>query len=134
MGAWGYGSFQNDDTWDWLNEFFEKLDLETVTSALKMVAESDVEEYIELPECGAVVGAAEIVAALQGKPHPQLPEDVEEWVKSQSPLVNNEMCVLALCALERIKNDSEMQSLTEESGHTDEWLNEISNLEDRLRT
>lgn len=69
MGAWGSGSFENDDALDWLTDFCDDPDKGLIADALTTVAEMDDSEYLEAPDCCVAIAAAEIVAALKGAPN-----------------------------------------------------------------
>lgn len=130
MGAWKAGSFDNDDALDWVNDFADEPNREFVESTLKAAIESD--EYLEAPESSMAIAAAEVVAALQGAPHPALPDEIQEVLSSGEITVDQNLVDLALKAVERIKTNSELKELWEESDAS-EWLSAIENLEERLR-
>lgn len=69
MGAWGPGSFENDDALDFVAEIETLADIEAALCALGS-------EYIEVDEAARVVVAAECVAALRGHPSPALPDEL----------------------------------------------------------
>src|SRR5215468_1909995 len=62
MGAWGHGSFENDDAADWVHEF-ELQGASAVVSALEYISRFPEEEYLEAPGASVAIAAAEIVAA-----------------------------------------------------------------------
>ena len=66
MGAWGFGSFDNDDAADFLADATESGDLSLVRGALDNVLTST--EYVEAPDASQAIAAAEIVAAALGRP------------------------------------------------------------------
>lgn len=136
MGTWGTGTFDNDDAWDWVNEFCDGPQgpgLPVVVEALTTAADYPADEYLELPECGAAIAAAEVIAALNQQPNPKLPEDLQAWVTAHSVAVEQELKALALRAIERVKADSEMQELWEDSEHQTEYHAAIGDLEARLQ-
>lgn len=79
MGAWGAGSFENDDAADWLADFCDEPDEKRIANALSTVAEMDAGEYLEAPECSVGLAAAEIVASLKGAGSPDLPEEAPDF-------------------------------------------------------
>lgn len=117
MGAWNSGSFDNDDAWDWIGNFGEKPGLPIIMQALTTVTEFGEDDYLELPECGAGVVAAELVAALNQRPHPEMPEELAAWVRQQSLPADPELSGLAVRALRRIDTNSEAQELWDDSGN-----------------
>jgi Domain of unknown function (DUF4259) len=62
MGAWGHGSFENDDAADWVHEF-ELQGASAVVPAQESVSKIPEDEYLEAPEASVAIAAAEIVAA-----------------------------------------------------------------------
>jgi hypothetical protein len=80
LGAWGSGSFENDDASDWLGAFCDAPDKELISDALSTVAEMDADEYLEAPDCSVALAAAEVVAALKDPPNPDMPDDAKECI------------------------------------------------------
>ena len=132
MGAWGAGSFENDDAMDWVCGFSEAPSLEAVKAALTIVVELG-DEYLELPECGAAIAAAEVVAAMKGAPNAGLPAELKAWIENQNVTVNQSLINLSLQALQRIKTNSEEQELWGETENPGEWYSQVNDLEARLR-
>jgi hypothetical protein len=60
-----------------------------------------------------------------------LPEEIGEWVATQNE-IDTELVDLALQAIARVKTNSELQDLWQNSTSLDEWLAAVSNLEERL--
>ena len=133
MGAWGSGSFENDDASDWIADFCDDPDKELISDALSTVAEMDADEYLEAPDCSAGIAAAEVVAALKGAANPDLSDDAKECVAKLKIKAEPRMASLALKAVERIKTNSELKELWDESESPNEWYSAIYNLETRLR-
>jgi hypothetical protein len=81
MGTWDIGSFDNDQAMDWAADLTESDDLSLIEEALGV-------DERTLDECSGVdvLAAAEVVAALKGKPSAGLPEDVVAWVAGHSGL------------------------------------------------
>ena len=73
MGAWGSGSFENDDALDYAGEIATVADLERAL----VVAGT---EYVEVTEACQVVVAAECVAAMRGYPSDGMPAELAERV------------------------------------------------------
>jgi hypothetical protein len=133
MGTWGSGSFENDDASDWVANFCDEPDRELISDALSTVAEMDAHEYLEAPDCSAGIAASEVVAALKGAASPDLPEGVKECVSKLKMKADPAMISLALKAMERIRTDSELKELWDESENPEEWYGAVSNLEARLK-
>lgn len=130
MGDWGAKSFENDDARDWLYELEEADTLEPIEEAFLVITEND--DYLEAPECSAALAAAEVLAALKNHPSPDLPEEAATWVQSYKKKIPARLTDLALSAITRIQNDSELKELWEEAG-ADAWNEVVRDLEARLR-
>lgn len=133
MGAWGAGSFENDDASDWLADFRDEPDKELISDALSAVADGDADEYLEAPDCSVGLAAAELVAALKGAPASDMPDEAKRCVEALNVKADAGMLSLALRAVERIKTNSELKELWDESENPGEWYAAVENLEARLR-
>ena len=131
MGSWGYDSFENDDALDFVGELCDGADLTPVVRVLTDVVETG-ENYLEAPPSSAAIPAAEVIAALKDAPNSNLPDDVLEWIGKYHPVVTDELVNLSLTALARIKSDSELKELWDETDNADSWYQAINNLEKRL--
>ena len=132
MGAWATDSFANDDALDWLQDFVEQPAIEMLRDTLEHVTALDAGEYLEAPDCGEAIAAAEIVAALSGKPSTKLPDDLKTWLATDHGLNTTALRAIALAAIERITENSELQELWDESDSNAEWPAEMSDLARRL--
>ncbi|MGR6542574.1 DUF4259 domain-containing protein [Paenibacillus tundrae] len=134
MGAWGTGIFENDDVLDWKADLFDSDDIELIEETIEEVLE---EEYIESDLASNALGAIEVLAALQGKPGQEIlnsqsnTEDLYEWIEAHKGKGKN-LISKAKRAIKKIKKDSELQELWEESGEYSSWLNTLNDLESRL--
>jgi hypothetical protein len=131
MGVWGVDSFENDDSADWITEFIKQPSITAIIDTLTLSAEAGLDDYLELAEDASVLAAAEIIAALNHQPSSDLPEEIGEWVATQNE-IDTELVDLALQAIARVKTNSELQDLWQNSTSLDEWLVAVSNLEERL--
>ncbi len=168
MGAWGSGPFENDDALDWAQSFVEAEDglsggqtdepgkIDLIVGPLAIAAggmededDDDAEDgetegagdYIETDLAAHAIAAAEVIAAVRGKSHPDLSgmpkpidddDDIDEdgdeegegadslaliakWVKSGSEdhetLRDEGVREVAIQALERIRTESELAEL-----------------------
>lgn len=131
MGAWEAGSFDNDDTSDWIDEFSEEPTRKIIERTLETVTDIG-DEYLEATESSMAIAAAEVVAALQNAPHSKLLEELREVLGNSKIASDRNLVDLALKAVERVKTNSELKELWEE-GDASEWLAAIDDLEARLR-
>ena len=135
MGAWGTGSFENDDAVDWVADLETCDDSVVIEATLARVAETG-DAYLDLPDGASAVAAAEILAALLGEPGPTLADEARGWVASHASLgVPAAAVELANAALTRVRSDperSELSGLWEDSGHAAERVTAIEDLARRL--
>lgn len=131
-GAWGAGSFDNDDALDWISELEQAASPSVLFLAFTGVSsESD---YVEAPRCSAALAAAEVVAAAQGRPSKALPNEVRRWLKRVRPtigaeLVRNARGAVSFC---RDSQNSELRQLWAESEDFQAWLAGTASLLSRL--
>jgi hypothetical protein len=130
MGAWGVGAFENDDASDWVYELEEAGDLRLLRATL--VAAADPEGYLESPTCATALAAAEVVAALAGRPSPDLPEEVRGWVTAHRKEGPGDLQALSVRALDQIAADSELKELWSESDESATWVDRLQELRSRL--
>src|SRR5688572_4449750 len=133
MGAVGAGSFENDDALDWLGEFLAEGDPEAVREALEPIPGADQGDYLEAPGCSAALAAAEVLATAGGRPPPDVPPELAEWVQDRKPAFGAGLYNLALAAIARITSGSELAELWAE-GDDSEWRAAVEDLEKRLRS
>jgi len=131
MGAWGIGTFENDDAADWAWELEEALDLGPVRQAL--AATMDTDGYLERPEGACAVAAAAVVAATFDGDIKGFPDEVGEWIDDHPDSATRGDARLALDALERVTSEeSELRELWEDTPDATKWLIEIERLRHRL--
>ena len=130
MGAWGAGSFENDDAMDWVADLAEGSGDAVLREAFAPFAVTD-DRYLEAPGCAIAIAAAEAVAAARGRPTGSLPEEVRDWVKKK-PAVSADLLVLARAAVDRVVRKSELQELWDGSDSADEWRAAMADLRARL--
>ena len=132
-GAWGTGSFENDDALDWVWELEASTGSRVLDAALESAA--DAESYIEAPSGSYVIAAAEVLAVLVGKPSEGLPPEVMVWTKKQSFKPSSELLKTARLALANVMDEdrSELAQLWSDSGDLyQEWRSQLNDLSGRL--
>ena len=135
MGAWGADSFANDDAMDWLTELEEARDLNVIRDALAAV--DNEAGYIEAPTCSIAICAAEVLAAMRGRPCAKMPEEVALWIAAHSTMPDVELTALASRVVNTIRSDndrSELLQLWSEAATDDRdaWASATSDLQTRL--
>jgi len=129
-GAWGDGSFDNDDAMDWVNDCVRATSPEVVKAAFDRVLSAEV---VEAPDASAAIAAAEVVAASLGKPSPSIPADLRAWLAGQRPAQVAAQAALAQRALTKIEDPkhSELRQLWSE-GKANKWLTKVHALQSRI--
>jgi hypothetical protein len=132
MGAWGAGTFQNDDAADWLYEFTEAGNEAVLRTGLE--ATEIGEGYLEAPRASRILGACEIVAALRGRPAPDLPEEARNWVEQHAELDVSSLVPVAIGGIDRIlAENSELNELwSENQAEYPAWRGSLLDLRSRL--
>jgi hypothetical protein len=131
VGAWGTGTFDNDDAADWAYELMESADLAPARAALAATMDSD--GWLEIPEGARAVAAASVVAAGFDGDVRGLPDEVVEWLEYHPDAGSLADARLAIDALERVASvDSELREVWLEATNGPAWVEEIARLVYRL--
>ncbi len=129
MGAWGPGNFENDHALDWLSNFLGGEDEGPIYEALD-VAVDQPDFDLDTSSSEAALAAAEVVAAMIGKPSPEAPEELVGWARGlEGAEIDPELTDLAARAVRRIRDHSELRE------HWDDepaWLAAVDDLLGRL--
>ena len=131
MAGWGTGSFENDDAQTWLPQL-ASLTVDDLQPLLARAADSA--EYLEAPAASVAITAAEVIAALQGRPSQVLPKEIADWArktKSESGSIPD-LASLAVRAIQRVRTNSELKDLWLEADGLNEWSANLRDLEKRL--
>jgi len=134
MGAWGFGSFDNDDAADFLADVTESGDLSLIREVLDNVLTST--EYVEAPDASQAIAAAEILAFAMGRPTPaaQQEQALVQWISRLRPSVEPALVTLARDALVRIlAPNSELRELWEEADGLSDWRATVVELAQQLQ-
>jgi hypothetical protein len=133
MGAWGYGNFENDGVLDSLNYFVEAEDsVGIIGEAFRWLDEPG--GLSDDDACSEMLAACELIAALKGAPAPDLPDNVQDWVKAHQSEEVQPLLPLALSAIEQVTTESELKNLWEGSDDYSNWLAVQADLRARLQS
>lgn len=131
MGAWGTGTFDNDDAADWADELVESADLAPARAALAATMDSD--GWLEIPEGARAVAAASVVAASFDGDVRGVSDEVAEWLEYHPDAGTLADARLAIDALERVASvDSELREIWLAAANGPAWMEEIARLAYRL--
>jgi hypothetical protein len=131
MGAWGCGAFDNDDALDFVGDLETTQGTGHLFTVFSLIP-VDEAAYVEAPEAAAAIAAAEVVAALLGRPSPALPEEMKAWVARHTD-VEPRLVREALRVVERVLTRSELRELWEEGGEFQFWQTSLTGLAARLQ-
>jgi hypothetical protein len=129
VGAWGTGSFENDDAKDWAAGV-DKIAPEELTRILARAADDP--EYLEAPAAYVAVAAGEVVAALGGAPGEGAPAAIVEWARTHPQAFTPELKAVAIRALERVRTNSEVKDLWLQADGLNDWIAAIRELQGRV--
>jgi hypothetical protein len=128
VGAWGPGSFENDDALDLLEDVVDG-GMDVIQGAFVMAGEG---ASLEAPVASAAVAAAEMVAALAGRPVADLPDEAAEWVQGHAAEPRPALVRQARAAVQRVREDSELKELWEAEEYASDWHACMDDLASRL--
>jgi Domain of unknown function (DUF4259) len=132
MGAWGYGTFENDAALDWAEEFASDPSRRALSRTWDRIRRSG---YIDADDAAAALAASEVVAAMVGKPSEALPAGLAKWAADNQlePVIPDVRFVgEAAHAIMLISERSELKESIEESGGSEEWSAVINDLARRI--
>ena len=133
MGAWGTGTFENDDALDWIGDFSGSPSDDELRATLACAADAD--GYLESPDAANALAAAEVVAALKGGARAADDEVTEEYlaiIRRAGIIVNDGLTTLAQRAIDRVVSDSELKELWDEVEDSAAWYASVAVLRDRV--
>lgn len=131
MGAWDASPFGNDTACDWAYGLEDCDDLSYIEETLQTVLDTG-DAYLDAQQGDEAIAAAEILAALRGKPSSPTAytEDITAWISAQPLKPSAELIKKALAALDRIQSEpSELIELWEGNA---EWIASLASLRARL--
>lgn len=133
MGAWGHGTFDNDDACDFGGDMTESNDLSPVEQLFDRIEQAD--EYVDASDGGMALAACEVLARLKGYAgyHNSYTEDVDAWVAAHpmnppASLVNRGVKIIDRVLSEQ----SELRDLWEETDDAEPWKAAVADLRSRL--
>ena len=133
MPGWGTGSFENEDA----QSFLGRLNSLGDDDLRQMFIHAADKDYLEAPESGAVVAAAEVVAALVASANdetssPATPRQILDWISKSKAGPPPDLVEAARQALEKVRTNSELKDLWLEAEGLNEWSATLRELKERL--
>lgn len=133
MGVWGPQSFANDEALDWLCDLIDEDDPFFVHNTLDIIVDYPGDEPPEAWDCSCALAAAELVAAANGKPPEEFPQAANVWLERHTIEIDPQLLTSASRAVERVKSNSELQQLWDESPEKEDWYKCLADLIGRLK-
>lgn len=131
MGTWGYYNFDNDAAADFAEDFRDHHNEAKLLEALVAVAEE--EETIDGDAASEALAAAEIVAAILGKPSRDFPADLIPVIVKLDAAESEDLRELAQQAVQAVTKKSELQAMWAESESAKDWQQTQQDLLQRLQ-
>ncbi|RAK70116.1 DUF4259 domain-containing protein [Hymenobacter edaphi] len=131
MGTWDYHNFDNDAAADFAEDFRKSPNEAVLYEALATAAEE--EGYLETDEASQALAAAELVAAIIGKPAADIPVGLLPATTQLDADGQEDLQELAIEAVEAVLKGSELQELWAESDNYAAWQALQQNLLERLQ-
>ena len=138
MGIFSIDGFGSDEALDWLQGLDPSAGAEPVVRALRVAVESP-DPYLDTRRAQVALAAAELVAALHGRPHPSLPDPALRWLEAQTdpPLGADgskdlDALVLATRALDYVVTSSALAEIWSQQDDQSRWQGALDDLRMRL--
>jgi rubrerythrin len=131
MATWDYHNFDNDAAADFAEDFRKRPNEAVLYEALATVAEE--EGLIETAEASQALAAAELVAAIIGKPAADMPVGLLPATTQLDADGQEDLQELAIDAVEAVLRSSELQQRWAESADYQNWQALQQNLLARLQ-
>jgi hypothetical protein len=128
MGASGYRTFDDDTACDWLGAFLKRPALATIESTIEAALGPG---FLDDRAGAHALAAAEVVAALNGRPAARLDGEAAAWAAGQ-PRVGAELLSRARTAVARVLRESELRDIWLDAGSLAAWEAAVGELQSRL--
>lgn len=115
MGAWGYHTFEDDTTCDWLSSLYEAEDPRGfLISSLNPGQDDSPLDYLD---CSSILGASETVFSLLYHIRDNPPAEFKEWIQNHQILPVTDLKNDCIQSLRRVlSEDSELSEIWSDSG------------------
>jgi len=133
MGAWDYGTLDNDDAQDFVGDLLDTRGdrWRMVEAAINLI--SDAADSTEANEEAAALAACEVMAAAaSGAASEELDEEVAAWAMRTAPKHLHMLAQKAIGIVNRILEHSELRQQWEQSSEYQLWIGELEELKRRL--
>lgn len=126
MGAWGYKTFEDDTTCDWLYDLYETEEPHRFLLSSLNPEQSD--GVLDDLGCSSILGAAETVFSLLFQVRDSPTVEFREWIQNNQDLQVNDLKIKCIQSLKRVlSEDSELNEIWSDSG--EDYINWRKNIE-----
>ena len=132
MGSWGVASFENDAAADWFLLVEEAVDPGAVMASAIDDAVSTA-DHLDGDTSRSAIAAAELCACCAGWPPDRLPDNVDGWVQANPHGPHADEVELAVQAVTRVREESELRDDWESTEDRAQWLAAVDDLRSRLQ-
>lgn len=138
MGVIGADPFENDDAREWLEGIDAGHGSAPVVALLRRASEGAADPHLDARTSAMALAAAELVAALRGRPATALPRVAADWVAMvragdpASDTPDEEVLALATRALDFVVTSSALAELWSQRPDADHWRARLDDLRMRL--
>jgi hypothetical protein len=131
MEFWGVASFENDAAAEWFLLVEEAVDPGATMASAIDDALSDADHLDARLSCEAIA-AAELAASCAGYPPDRVPDSVREWIHENPHGPHADEVELAVQAVTRVREESELRDYWQATGDCSRWLADVDDLLSRL--
>lgn len=133
MGSWGFTNFDNDTAQDFVADV-EEGGIDRIVSAIEVIKTIEEDAYLDSDLCSEALAAIEYIATAKGHMAEDFPEDAEDWVTAHKAQLQIIRGIVGKCkdAIDRIKNNSELKELWEETEDFENWNKVLDDLNTRI--
>ncbi|OQP50733.1 hypothetical protein A4H97_02525 [Niastella yeongjuensis] len=133
MGAWGHTNFDNDTAQDFVGDV-EEGGIDRIVSAIDVINSIEEEAYVDADLATEALAAIEYIATAKDRMAEDFPEDAEDWVTAHKAQLLTLRGIVAKSqkAIDRIKHNSELKELWEETEDFEKWNNVLDDLNTRI--
>jgi methyl-accepting chemotaxis protein len=135
MGAWGLLNFENDTALDFVSEIEENSNgIGRIRSAIDIINTTTEDSYLDSDLCIEALAAIEYIAAAKDQMAEDFPENAEEWLQPNKASLLGLRNIIAQSkqAIDRIKHNSELKELWEETEDFEKWNKVLDDLNTRI--
>lgn len=133
MGAWDYGTLDNDDAQDFIGDLLDtRGDRWLMVEAALAIISGTADSTDAVDEAAALAAGEVVAAAASGSAAEELDEELAAWAVRAAPKSIYSLAQRAIAAVEAIGAKSELRDLWVETGDLKPWLASLEDLKRRL--